>query len=150
MSVPVAFQGEVQLLGWSESHSTGAKIVLQLADADDLEAFKLMTVAKGKVAGQRLAIVAVEIGDDEQPVNPPNSGEIKPKGGPLAELAGQLCKNPDYLAFRGGISTREAILDMYFVCDIDSRSELDHDENAADRFHEEIRLPFLAWKEKRK
>lgn len=151
MTVPVAFQGEVQLLGWSESHSTGAKIVLQLADADDLEAFKLMTVAKGKVAGQRLAIVAVEIGDDEQPVTPPNSGGIKPKGEKLAWLAIQLCKNPKFWDFAGvsnELNAREWLLTM--CGSINSRSDLDTDEEAAGLFHANVRKPFRDWMESRK
>ncbi|WYX08203.1 hypothetical protein WJ978_19770 [Achromobacter xylosoxidans] len=68
MTVPVAFQGEVMLAGWSQTHNGGAKVTFWLQDDTDLEAFKAMTVAKGKTAGQRLALVAVEIGDDEQPV----------------------------------------------------------------------------------
>jgi len=64
------FKDEVMLLGWSETHTGGAKITLQLPDSEALEPFKSMTVAKGKLAGQRLACVLVEIGDDEQPKEP--------------------------------------------------------------------------------
>ncbi|MFM9932872.1 hypothetical protein [Achromobacter xylosoxidans] len=155
MTVPVAFQGEVQLLGWSESHSTGAKIVLQLADADDLEAFKLMTVAKGKVAGQRLAIVAVEIGDDEQPKpvmgNPMTAPPDKTKGEKLSWLAVQFCKNPhfwDFAGVSGEVTAREWILRMSGC--VNSRSELDSNEDAALLFHTNVRKPFRNWMESRK
>ena len=60
-----AFSGEVMLLGWKETHSGGAQVAFLLSDPEELEAFKRMTVAKGKVAGQRLACVLVEIHDDE-------------------------------------------------------------------------------------
>ncbi|MFY1885177.1 hypothetical protein ACOTCJ_25770 [Achromobacter xylosoxidans] len=152
MNVPVAFQGEVQLLGWSESHSTGAKIVLQLADADDLEAFKLMTVAKGKVAGQRLAIVAVEIGDDEKPK--PVMGKPMtdiPKGEKLSWLAVQFCKNPnfwDFAGVSGELTAREWILRMSGC--VNSRSELDSNADAAQLFHVNVRRPFRNWMESRK
>ncbi|CUJ41801.1 Uncharacterised protein [Achromobacter xylosoxidans] len=138
MSVPVAFQGEVQLLGWSESHSTGAKIVLQLADADDLEAFKLMTVAKGKVAGQRLAIVAVEIGDDEQPKAQP-----EPKGGELAKLAGMFCQSTAFWEFCRADDADEARDWILGVCGIQSRRDLDHNPTAAQLFHDRVRKPYM-------
>lgn len=151
MPVPVAFQGEVQLLGWSESHSTGAKIVLQLADADDLEAFKLMTVAKGKVAGQRLAIVAVEIGDDEKPVSR-DAGitASEPKGGELAKLAGRLCDDPDFLFWADVGNSEAAAQWIRNLCGVSSRAMLDHDLRAAAIFHQEIRKPFREWAESQK
>lgn len=63
------FQGEVQLVGWSDTHTRGPIIALRLSDSEELEVFKGMTVRKGGVAGQRLACVLVEIGDDEKPVH---------------------------------------------------------------------------------
>jgi hypothetical protein len=64
------FSGEFQLAGWSESHNGGCKVTFWLADSSDLDAFRAMTVRKGQQAGHRLAAVLVEIGDDEQPVQP--------------------------------------------------------------------------------
>jgi len=145
MEAPVAFQGEVMLAGWSETHNGGAKVTFWLQDSDDLEAFKTMTVAKGKTAGQRLALVAVEIGDDEQPVH----RQEKPKGGELARLAGQLCQNPEFLEYGNYESPEEAAADIRFACQIGSRAELDHNPQAAAIFHESYRRPFLAWKEGR-
>lgn len=130
------------LAGWSETHNGGAKVTFWLQDADDLEAFKAMTVAKGKTAGQRLAMVMVEIGDDEQPVQ----RQEKPKGGELARLAGQLCQNPDFLEYGNYESAEEAAADIRFACQIESRAELDHNPAAAEIFHEQYRKPFIAWK----
>lgn len=67
----IAFNAEVQLLRWSDTSNGGATITLALADHADLEIFKLMTIKKGQQAGQRLACVMVEIGDDEQAVEQP-------------------------------------------------------------------------------
>ncbi len=154
MTVPVAFQGEVMLAGWSQTHNGGAKVTFWLSDEDDLDAFKAMTVAKGKTAGQRLALVAVEIGDDEQPVSPHapvvSTQAEKPKGGELARLAGQLCQNPDYLAFIGMESEEVAADHIRAVCEVGSRADLDHDPEAAARFHQHVRLPFVYWKASRK
>lgn len=148
MTVPVAFQGEVMLAGWSQTHNGGAKVTFWLADDTDLEAFKAMTVAKGKTAGQRLALVAVEIGDDEQPVIPPKSRELK--GGELARLAGQLCQSQDFQIWLCVESEEVAADHIRHVCEVGSRADLDHDATAASRFHEQIRKPFLAWKESQK
>ena len=70
MSLDPAFQGELWLLGWRESHSGGATVTFQLSDPSELDAFRRMTVSKGKVAGQRLACVLVEIQDDETAARP--------------------------------------------------------------------------------
>lgn len=69
MTTPV-FQDELMLAGWSETHTGGAKVTFWLPDASALDAFRTMTVKKGNTAGQRFACVLVEIGDDEQPVEP--------------------------------------------------------------------------------
>lgn len=139
MTTP-SFQGEVMLAGWSESHNGGAKVTFWLQDPADLDAFKRMTAAKGRVAGQRLALVAVEIGDDEQPVQPRTSARI----GPLALLAVQLCKNPEFQNFIEVESEVAAAEHIKAECQIESRAELDTDPDAAKLFHSKFRVPFLA------
>ncbi|MFY3577035.1 hypothetical protein ACOTI8_30520 [Achromobacter xylosoxidans] len=139
MTVPVAFQGEVMLAGWSQTHNGGAKVTFWLADDTDLEAFKAMTVAKGKTAGQRLALVAVEIGDDEQPKAQPEQ-----KGGELAKLAGMFCQQPEFWEFAGYAQNPEGAKDWILsICGIQSRRQLDHDPVAAQTFHDRVRKPYL-------
>lgn len=157
MGLQPAFQGEVMLAGWSETHNGGAKVTFWLQDSDDLEAFKVMTVAKGKTAGQRLALVAVEIGDDEQPVSRrtgPGGSSVQPannkaKGGELARLAGQLCQNLEFRECFGFNDEHDAAERIRFACEIQSRAELDHNFAAAELFHKHFRIPFLKWKESR-
>lgn len=139
MTVPVAFQGEVMLAGWSQTHNGGAKVTFWLSDEDDLAAFKAMTVSKGKTAGQRLAIVAVEIGDDEQPKAQPE----QPKGGELAKLAGMFCQQPEFWEFSNQTNPSEAAAWIRVVCHVPSRADLDHDPAAAKLFHERVRKPYL-------
>ena len=67
------FSGETQLMGWGESDIQGPWIKLRLIDADALLPFRGMTKARGDKAGQRLACVLVEIGEDEVPVQAPGS-----------------------------------------------------------------------------
>lgn len=135
------------LAGWSETHNGGAKVTFWLQDEEDLAAFKAMTVAKGKTAGQRLAIVAVEIGDDEQPKavigNPISESNQELKGGELAKLAGIFCGQPEFWEFCGVDDETQARAWILRICDIKSRRELDHNVVAAHIFHQHIRLPYV-------
>lgn len=76
-------EADVMLLGWSETHSGGAKITLQLADVAQLEPFKRMTLKKGKIAGQLLTAVFVEHDGNGNPVAPDDGQVVKydPKTG---------------------------------------------------------------------
>jgi hypothetical protein len=68
--------------------------------------------------------------------------EDKKKGGPLARLAGQLCNNPEFIAFANVSTSEEAAESIRIHCNIDSRAQLDHDAEAAKTFHELFRIPF--------
>lgn len=138
------FQGEVQLAGWSETHTGGCKVTFWLPDAGDLDAFRALTVRKGNTAGHRLACVLVEIGDDEQPVEPPQ----EMKGGPLAKLAGMWCNDRYFIEWVK--SKSDVTPDQYIksACLICSKPELDNDSAAAELFHELIRKPYAAWLER--
>lgn len=161
--------GECMMLAWGESHSRGATVTLLLSDPSDLEPFKRLTLAKGKIAGQRLMYALAEIGEDELPKNIPirlsdlPESELKDedvqealkggglKGGPLCKLSAILSNDPKFWAWvasteYGGIgSADDAASYIRSVCKINSRRELDHNPVAAYRFHERIRLPYLAY-----
>jgi len=141
------FEGEVQLAGWSESHNGGCKVTFWLSDSDDLEAFRAMTVRKGNTAGQRLACVLIEIGDDEQPVEP---AKPRDQRGPLCREACDLCAMPAFQEWTDTENEEEAKGEILFICGIKSRKELDADPAAAEMFRAEIRAPFLRWQRERK
>ncbi|CAM4079494.1 hypothetical protein BOTU111921_10510 [Bordetella tumbae] len=76
------------------------------------------------------------------------------KGAALARVAGQLCANKRFqewvIARAGavphGVATSEYAADyIRRACGILSRSELDHNAQAAALFHDRIRKPFLKW-----
>lgn len=143
------FQGEVQLAGWSESHSGGCKVVLWLSDASDLDAFRAMTVRKGNQAGQRMMAVFVEIGDDEQPVPPqPAEPQEDRKGGPLARLAVIWANDIKFRYWASGqyntsIGDPEVAADFIrTMCGIASRAELDHNPRARTLFDQHFRIPY--------
>lgn len=67
----------------------------------------------------------------------------RPKGGNLAKLAGQLCNNPEFQEMIGVHNAEDAANEIRSVCGITSRSELDHNAEAANLFHLEFRIPFV-------
>jgi hypothetical protein len=79
----------------------------------------------------------------------------KPKGGPLAKLAGIWCTEPSFWAW-ANLSTIHGYTDdivdsddaakfVRVVSGVDSRSELDHNPDASRIFNEKIRLPYMEW-----
>lgn len=144
-AVPVAFKGEFMLAGWSETHNGGAKVTFWLTDPEQLSAFKEMTSAKGKQAGQRLAAVLVEIGDDEEPVDRRT----------VSQTAAALCKEPLFWAWLNTASGRgdgdPSVMDeagaaeaLRRMLGISSRSEIDKQHWARVGFLS-IRDTFLRW-----
>lgn len=157
------FNGEVQLAGWRESHSTGAMVTFWLSDPSDLDAFRRLTSRKGNIAGQRLAMALAEIPDDDDssipmvPAIPPSAIPDDcdgPKGGQLSRLAAIMGANPAFQhyvreAFGEDMKTEGECADFIrSVCKITSRAELDHNPKAASIFHERFRKPFVEFNEK--
>ena len=78
-----------------------------------------------------------------------------PKGGALCKLAGIFCNDENFRAWLRRTydplpqTEEEAGQIIRQVCKVTSRSYLDHDEQAARRFHQQFRLPYAAWLEGR-
>ena len=150
MSVQTAFQGEVQFRRYSDTSTQGQQVVFAVADREALESFI------GK-EGKRFMAVLVEIGDDEQPVaGNPVTADIgktisKPNQrlGDLAWRAVQWCKEPEFRAWLGvhGDFVNELTEDaasevIKSWCNVDSRKELDTNEDAKRLFNQLIRGPY--------
>lgn len=158
MSITPTFQGEMQLAGWNQTHNGGSKVTFWLPDDSDLEPFKGLTAKKGNTAGHRFMVVLVEIGEGELPVNPTVNESLtveKIKGGSLAKWAGILCNDQmfwkwltlDTLHLGFEITNNaQARMRVIEICGIMSRAELDHDNEAAKTFREEIMAKFDAWR----
>jgi hypothetical protein len=135
------FQGEVQFRRWSDSSTQGVQITFALPDSEDLEPLK----AK---AGKRFMAVLVEIGDDEQPVQPVPR---KDKRGPLCREACDYCEmvefrdwmQAEYGSIAGGADG--AKLWLCSMLGISSRKELDSDRNAGGEFLRLVRIPFMRY-----
>lgn len=132
------FQGEIQFRRWSDSSTQGVQVTFALPDSDALEPLK-------GLEGKRFMAVLVQIGDDEQAVQPPQT-----KPGPLCVEACSYCVDPAFLEWRGGIDSTEAKAWILGVCDVSSRKDLDRHAPAADRFITNVRRPFMRWQRERR
>jgi len=139
---PTAFEGEVMLAGWQESHNGGAKVIFWLPEPAALEPFRLATVRKGKTAGQRYMMVLVELGDDEKPLqHPSNAAHLKITSDKFLDYAISKGRAGARIAW----DTKKAREWAKWVIGVDSLSELDSDPAALERYHQKIRIPFDRW-----
>lgn len=136
----IEYQGEVQLLSWSDTSTRGRTITLQLPPEGDAHPFADSRVKHGKTAGQRYAIVMVRIGDDERPV------EKTP-----AQMAFLLCKDPQFqqmLNERSFVEVNDEDTARACVCEgcgIKSRSELDKNPVARAAWLAQFYNPWTAY-----
>lgn len=123
------------------------KIDIEPGDAE--QAFKLLGMPGNPIAIARLAVGTPT----------PQPEPEAPKGGPLAKLAGQWCASRDFadwladvygdtfrdaLAVKHGDIAEACAVMVRFLCAIESRAMLDHDEQAERLFHARIRIPYMA------
>ena len=108
------------------------------------DAFKLFAAP-----GTPAAIAALAVGyAAAKPSTEDSSAVDKPKGGPLSELAGMWCNDPEFWKWletdpdNAASSPTGAAACIYALCEITSRAKLDHDEIAAEKFHRLIRGPY--------
>lgn len=160
MTIEATYHGEVRVVRSSYTSKTGPTITLALHDIDELNKVQGMD-------GKRYMLALVEIGDDEQPV--PSAAILeKPKGGPLAKLAGMWCNDPRFIEWirpqydmlMGGDGSgwgdvtpdhdfdgsnvdwaKHAVL-VLCGCD-ESRAELDSSTEKANLFQSRIRGPYM-------
>lgn len=82
--------------------------------------------------------------------------EQAPKGGQLCKLAAIWCGDPEFHAFlthtmkwaksySEPVTAEVAANIIRETCGVASRAELDHDDAAAQRFHDNFRIPFQRW-----
>ena len=140
----VVYKGEALLVNWGDTSTRGRTVTLELPlgpDAPETHPFRDLAVRSGKQAGQRLAIMVVQINDDETPVIQEHK---------LSVQAALLCKDPDFRKFMQGrsIATLDTEEDMkqwmYHGAGIKSRAAFDHDTKAANWFITQCKMPYEA------
>jgi hypothetical protein len=129
------YEGEVQLLGYAWNPDDGPWIRIRLDEIAEMAGgpHPFNGLKKGREKGQRMKMRFDLIADDEtttaeQPAEPV-------KGGARARRAGILCNEPAFHAWAGFTSDRYSNEDnaAYWVCarcSVESRAELDHNEEA--------------------
>lgn len=168
MEVPTVFRGELRFVSYTDSSRSGPRLTFSLAERDGIQQFiglegkVLMAVMvlvgdDGRPAMPPGAPAPTPAPPPPEPGPPPPPAE--PKGGSLARLAGMWCANDtfqDWLfgAYPGAsaVATERAKSDrpdlvaaevVRFLCKVDSRAKLDHEEHAAKLFQERIRGPYM-------
>lgn len=58
------------------------------------------------------------------------------KGGPLSRLAGRLCQRREFQVYCKADDAGQAAEFVRVFCGVDSRADIDHDAEAARRFHD--------------
>lgn len=145
MTIEASYHSEVRFVRSSYSSKTGTTITLALPDSDELAKVQGFD-------GKRYMLALVEIGDDEQPVQP-KAGEVveKMKGGHLARQAGIWCDTPHFWGWLESVhhmpvkNSNKAADVLREMLGIGSRAELDNNESAAERFQTKIRAPFMKY-----
>ena len=123
-----------------------------------LDAFKLFhspgtpaAIAALRVGYQKVTEVINKTDNIDKPANNSvvnDSLTTEQKGGALAKLAGMWCNDPEFWKWletdpdNACHSATGAAACLYDICGIDSRAELDHNADAAEKFHRLIRGPY--------
>jgi hypothetical protein len=104
--------------------------------------------------GTPVAIAALTVDASTQAAQQETIAEPKTKAGELCVMACTFCKEDQFWVwmtrnFNCEVNSEDdAKYLILHVCRIESRKELDTNHYAAERFHIEIRRPYLAWKSK--
>lgn len=138
----IAFKGELQLLGWSESDKGGRVVKFQCGGDEADHPFKHFP------SKARFMCVLVQIGDDEKPVQQPERERLDL----LSNVCARLCKDGDFWTWIEGqvwgvpvTSEGKAAAVVKELLGIESRSELDDDAALAQRFTDEMLTPYRQW-----
>ncbi|AAQ54953.1 hypothetical protein Bcep22_gp19 [Burkholderia phage Bcep22] len=127
------------------------RLVVDIEPRYAQQAFALFGAPGTPVALARLTSEAAVAQDRAQQQAAASPEPERPKGGPLARLAGQWCNDPDFWAWlrshgRPCDNADDAAVIVRATCKIESRAELDSDDRAAHLFQEHIRSPFMLWR----
>jgi hypothetical protein len=136
------------------------RITIEVEPKDALDAFTLF-----RAPGTPMAITALKDGyaqpsstpAEQTPPAPAKQDGEALKGGELSKWVAMRCNEPefrDWLARRypglmacgGVVDATVAAHIVRSVCEISSRAQLDHEERAAQRFHDLIRQPYATYR----
>jgi hypothetical protein len=145
------YVGESMLADWGDTRS-GQYVTLWLPEGE--HPFAGMTRRARGQAGTRFMAAFCELDDDGTIIDPKLRERIEKPRQDLSQYAAMLCKEPEFLAFLEVHvpTTKEegftwnpttAAEWMRQTCQVPSRALLDTDPDAAKRFHQLVRMPYL-------
>ena len=71
--------------------------------------------------------------------------EEKPKGGAMCKLAGIWCKDAEFQQWVEAENEEQAAQFVRWKCGVKSRSEIDSNPEAANKFQQLVRIPYMNW-----
>lgn len=158
------FNAEVMLMSGGQPLGQGFWVSFWLDDEASHHPFAGYRGRRGDAPGETFSAAFVELDDDDSAIDQVKRGRVEEAharaGQKLSQYAYLLCTNPMFLQFlseralvNGDPRTVEwwtkenhAARWLRWRCNIESRSELDRNAEAATVFHEEIRQPYSDWR----
>lgn len=120
------------------------RITIEISPIHAQDAFKLFGMPDVPMVIARLTQEAAKQSAQDETI-----AADKPKGGQLAKLAGMWCDEPKFWDWINTLDgwiliedENEAKCYVYEKCEIGSRAELDNNPEAAEKFHNLIRIPY--------
>ena len=157
------FSGELMLAGGGQPLGAGMWVRFWLDEEETEHPFAGCMGRKGDQPGDLFGVVMVELDDDDQAIDQKKRARLekqKHKGKGLARYAALLCHHDlflQYLSEKVPVKTQSRSVEWWgedehaarwlrWICNIESRAELDHNPKAEDLFHERIRRPYSEWR----
>ena len=134
---------DTQLLRWSETSNGGFTITLLCADEDQArEYFRDKTLRKGKHAGQLFAMTIDEL---DEHGNEPLPVPKRFAGGPICQRLVLWCDDILFQEWCEAANKHAAATWIKQIMGVESRKQIDGNNELEKKFHREIRIPFQAW-----
>jgi len=164
----VFFQGEMMLAGGGNPLGQGMWVRFWLDEDASLHPFAGCAGRRGDEPGDMFEAAFVELDDDDQPINQEKRERVEKanqgrKGGPLCRWAAMRSHDKLFLhymaeniqlpngktrsvAWWSAPGEERVARYIRWVCQVESRADLDANARAAETFHERIRRPYSEWR----
>ncbi len=151
------FTGEVMFAAWHDTSTQGQTVKFWLDNESTRHPFDGFTARGRTNTGSMFAVILVELGEDDQPVDQTAEKTIEEAHKPKQALSSQahLMVTSDLFVqyvrecavLKSGTKVTPDVAKRWVKhkLSIESLSDLDRDAEKAKVFHEKIRRPFARW-----
>jgi hypothetical protein len=158
------YDGQMMLAGGGSPLGQGYWVKFWLDEDQHHHPFAGFKARNNDEPGDMFMAAFVELDDDETPIDQEQRKRVEEAHGRkpqrLSQYAALLCENPMFhqflserVTYKGKQVTSEhwgsndnAAKWVRYKCHVESRSQLDSDSTAAERFHQLVRKPYTAWR----